>query len=133
MTAALSLLLASCYSEQPTETVLRDDVHGVELIAEHLEGPALSQPEDKLLLVDDDDRKLIFEGYGGSSLSLLSAQRGTLIVSYCGGSIRKTESFLVDDEESGGVLAVKVQPVVAGGLQLNGEVICGDELPTVGP
>jgi hypothetical protein len=126
-TAVICLILASCNTERPTERVLRDKVNGVELIEQHLTGPALSQSEDKLYVVEGGERKKVFEGYGGSSLSLRSSRKGVLVVAYCGGSIRSTESFVVDDNPAGEVVAVKVQPIVASGLKIDGEAVCNDK------
>lgn len=121
---ALSIL-GSCNSERPTETKLHDDIHGIDVIVEHLDGPALSQPEDRVSVLENGDRKVIFEGYGGTSISLISQTRGILLLTYCGGVIQKTESFLLNDAYSNRLIAVKVQPVVSGNLQINGREICG--------
>ena len=124
LTSLIFLILVSCAIEQPTKKMLFDKSNGVKLVAEHLVGPALSQPEDKLYIFADGRRKLIFEGYGGSSLSLRSSQKGTLIIAYCGGSIKSAQSFLVNDRSSGSVVAVRIQPIVASGLQIDGVPVC---------
>lgn len=124
MAGAALLVLASCSVETPTKQEIRDDVNGVSLIVEHLNGPALSQSEDKIYLMAENDRKIIFEGYGGTMPSLLQSRKGFLMVSYCGGAVRNTESFIVNDEKSGRAVAVKVQPIIAPGIEVNGKPAC---------
>lgn len=118
------LVLASCSVETPNKQEIRDDVNGVSLIVEHLNGPALSQSEDKIYLIAENDRKLVFEGYGGAIPSLLTSKKGFLVVSYCGGAVRSTESFIVNDEKSGQAAVVKVQPIIAPGIEVDGKPAC---------
>lgn len=121
---AVFLILASCSAERPTKREIRDDANGVSLIVEHLDGPALSQSEDKIFLVTGNDRTLVFEGYGGAGPSLLPSKKGLLVVSYCGGAIRSTESFVVNDGKSGQAVAVKVQPIIAPSIEVDGKPAC---------
>lgn len=121
---AALLILASCNAEVPTKREIRDEANGVSLIVEHLDGPALSQSEDKIFLITGNDRTLVFEGYGGTKLSLLPSKKGLLIVSYCGGAVRSTESFVVNDDKSGQAVAVKVQPIIAPGIEVDGKPAC---------
>lgn len=122
--AATCLVLTCCNAEKPIETKLHDATNGVDLIIEHRAGPALSQPEDKLYLVGDGERKLVFEGYGGSALLLHPLKRGVLVVGYCGGAIRSADSFLAKENSAGEVTAVKVQPIITSGIQINGKSVC---------
>jgi len=124
LVAASCLVLTCCNADQPIETKIHDDVNGVDLIIEHRAGPALSRPEDKLYIVVDGKKNLIFEGYGGSSLLLPPLKRGVLIVAYCGGSIRNTNSFLAKDNLAGEVTAVKIQPIITSGIHINGKSVC---------
>ncbi|MBX9815876.1 MAG: hypothetical protein K2X76_14340 [Sphingomonas sp.] len=122
--AVICLALTGCNAEKPVETKIHDASNGVNFIIDHRSGPALSQPEDKLYLVGDGERKLIFEGYGGSKLSLLSLKRGVLLVAYCGGAIRSTVSFLAKGKSAGEVTAIKVQPIITSGILINGKSVC---------
>jgi hypothetical protein len=126
ISVATCIVLTCCSAEKPIETKIYDAANDVDLIVEHRVGPALSQSEDKLYLVRDDERKLIFEGYGGSKLSLLSLKRGILFIVYCGGSIRSAESFLAKEKLVEGVSVVKVQPIITSGIQINGKSICDE-------
>lgn len=117
-------LLACCNSEKPDRTKIYDAANGVNFVLEHHSGPALSQAEDKLYLISDDERKLVFDGYGGSALSLPSLKKGILVVAYCEGAIRRTESFLAKENSSGEVVAVKVQPIITSGILMNGTSVC---------
>lgn len=121
---AVFLILASCSTDAPTKREIRDDDNGVRLIVEHLDGPALSQSEDKIYLMAGNDRTLVFEGYGGAGLSLLPSKKGFLVVSYCGGTVRSTESFVVNDDKSGQAVAVKVQPIIAPSIEVDGKPAC---------
>ncbi len=122
--AVACLFLTCCNSERPTEIKIHDNANGVDLVIEHRAGPPLSQPEDKIYLIGDGERKLVFEGYGGSSLLLPPLKRGVLVVAYCGGAIRSAASFLAKENTAGEMTAVKVQPVVASGIQINGKSVC---------
>ena len=122
---AVCVLLASCAVEQPTERMLKDEVHDVNLVVEHLVGPVLSQEEDKVSVVRDGSREVIFEGYGGSTVAVRPLTKGVLVLAYCGGAIRTAHSFLVTDGQSGAATAVKVQPVVVSGLEIDGIDVCG--------
>lgn len=124
LVAAVFLSLACCNYERPIESKIHDNANGVDLVIEHHAGPALSQPEDKLYLIDNGERKLVFEGYGGSSLSLPALRKGVLIVAYCGGAIRSAESFLSKESSVSNMTAVKIQPIITSGIQINGKSLC---------
>jgi hypothetical protein len=124
MGGAAFLALASCGAEIPTKREIRDDVNGVSLVIEHIEGPALSQPEDRIVLVTGNDKKVVFEGYGGAEPSLFPSKKGLLVVSYCGGTIRTTESFALNDDQSGQSILVKVQPIITSNVEVDGKVVC---------
>lgn len=124
----ICIALAACTSGPPTEKVLRDKVHEVDLIVDYFPGPALSPPKVRVSVVEKDGgRDVIFEGYHGlSPVALKSSKKGTLVLAYCGGVIRSVGSFLVKDESSGTLLAVTVQPIVAPNVQIGGETVCGE-------
>ena len=124
--AAVCFFLASCAAEQPRETLLRDEMHHVNLVVEHLVGPALSQEQDTVSVDRNGRREVIFQGYGGSTVTVRPLKKGVLVLVYCGGAIQAASSFLVTDQSSGEAIAVKVQPVVASGVQIGGKDVCGE-------
>lgn len=124
LVATACLSLTSCDFERPIKNNIHDNTNDVNLVIEHYEGPPLSQSEDKLYLITDDGRKLVFEGYGGSSLFLPPLKRGALVIAYCGGTIRRAESFLAKENAAGEVTTVKIQPVITSGIKINGKSVC---------
>lgn len=124
--AAVCVFLTSCTAEQPRETLLRDEVHHVNLVVEHLVGPALSQEQDTVSVDRNGRREVIFKGYGGSTVAVRPLKKGVLVLVYCGGAVQTAKSFLVTDQASGATIAVKVQPVVTSGVQIGGKDACGE-------
>lgn len=117
-------LLVACSAEKPTERVVHDNIHRIDLIIEHALGPALSSSEDRVYANTTRGRELIFEGYGASRIAIKPLQEGVLIVEYCGGSIRKVASFLSNRSASGEAVAVKVQPVIIANVSVSGNRMC---------
>ncbi len=78
-----------------------------------------------IFYVNGDERTLIFKGYYARkpTISLLNAD--TILVSYCGGSIKETSPFSDGGQrEDGGVRLISVQPVVSSGITANGREVC---------
>ena len=67
---------------------------------------------DRVYAVVDGKQELIFEGYGVGPITLKPHKKAAIIIEYCGGSIRSTNSFLLRDDGYGNAIAVKVQPIV---------------------
>jgi hypothetical protein len=80
--------------------------------------------EDRVYVVVEGTRKLIFEGYAGISPSMRLIAKGALLIEYCGGSIRTVNSFLTKDSQAGTVTAVRVQPVVLSRSTFEGVRTC---------
>ena len=121
---AVVILLSACSVENPTQKVVRDSVNGTDLLIEHTSGPALSQAGDRVFVTRDGKRDLIFEGFGAPSINLKPLREGVLLIEYCGGSVRKVDSFLAGQTSSGNAIAVKVQPIVIENVDIDGSRLC---------
>lgn len=121
------LLLLSCNTTEPIEHLVHDKVHDVDFIYQHHSGPALSASEDRIFVHTAKGRELIFEGYGATRITAKSLRKGVVIVEYCGGSIRRTASFLSNVDPSGNVLAVKIQPIIVYNVSIDGKKVCAEQ------
>ena len=117
-------LIASCSSEKPSAKSIRDNVHGIDFVVEHISGPALSLSEDRVYAKLGNDRTLVFEGYGGKDVALKNVGDAIIVVEYCNGSIRKVESILSKSPSSRDAIAIKVQPIIAANVRVGGIILC---------
>ena len=104
--------ISACGSSPTSQHIVHDPVHNVDFIVKHWSGPPLSLSTDRVYAVVDSKQKLIFEGYGARPITLKPHKKGAIIIEYCAGLIRSTNSFLLRDDGSGRAIAVTVQPIV---------------------
>lgn len=117
-------LVASCSSENPSTKTVRDNVHGIDFIVEHVSGSALSLSEDRVYAQLANKRTLVFEGYGGKGITLKNTGESIILIEYCYGSIRKIDSVLSKSPTSGDAIAVKIQPVIAANVRVGDIMLC---------
>jgi hypothetical protein len=127
----VAVCLLSCSSRgQRTITGVNDAPFSLRIVIEHFAGPPLSAEEDDIYLVrKDGKRELVFSGYGASSVDFLGLPDRTLLILYCGGSIIKTKTSVLETNEPDSERMLRVQPVLTEGLSVNGAPLCQSRSP----
>lgn len=120
----LFTLISGCTESNHSKIVVRDTLHRLNYIIEHISGPALSRSKDKIYVESGDTQDLIFEGYGGDAIMIKPLREGVVIVRYCGGSIRRVSSFRANRGSSEIAVAVVVQPIITADVAVRGIPIC---------
>lgn len=100
-------------------------IQGMFVLEDDRRTTPLTAVRHSVYYVVETDRTLIFRGTGGTkpSLSLLGAD--DILIRYCGGGIEMSTSFFEKKPSTTGNLRLlRVQPVTAPGLSVQGKPIC---------
>jgi len=119
------LYLASCSRGDSTSREIKGPL-GLNFIVEHFTGPPMSAEEDEVYVkLPDKSKKLIFKGYGSRNVNITSHNGDSLIIGYCGGSILKVESSIVNKNPiNNSNSLIRIQPITLDNVSIYGNKIC---------
>lgn len=118
------VLIPACDRQNATTTNVQDTLHRVQFSVDTIDGPILSEARHKVYVERDSGRDLVFEGYGGTTVLIEPLSEGVVLLEYCGGAIRKVDSFISYRAGSPIPRAVTIQPIVIPNVTIGGMHFC---------